>query len=393
MKLLSKKLLVLACSCLMGILIMEIVVRIKNHMDQPAVETVTIFDKDQDGILRHKPNLNISRYSGEAAKFRHFVTNSDGFVGKDFTIEKAADVKRIAVLGDSFVDAYQVDYEKTFTTLLNEKLNAEPPNSSTKYEVLNFGVANQGTIGEIADYEFYARKYNPDVVILTMFVGNDFAENSEYLTAREKFQVENWNSRQNIKNILAMKRETKEVGKTNAFREILEKSNLFQFLKQAIFNSDRAFDFFVRKTGLLANPYRQNADLSDPRNKATSNAFDFTVELVQKLSDTLKDSGSRLVLAIIPASWQIDTTNKNYEMRIRTLNPDADLLLPNKTMIERLGAKIPILDLSTSFKKAIDEERKSIYIKNEGHLNEFGHRFTADRLYEFLITNEGVLNL
>src|SRR5437899_2657596 len=49
--------------------------------------------------------------------------NSHGFRDRERTVNKPSGVYRIAVLGDSYTEARQVDMDKTFTSLAEAELN------------------------------------------------------------------------------------------------------------------------------------------------------------------------------------------------------------------------------------------------------------------------------
>jgi hypothetical protein len=66
----------------------------------------------------------------------HVSVNSLGFRGPEFSIEKERGVFRIAVLGDSFIEAKQVDLDKTFCHRLEGLLN-ERAGSLQRIEVIN----------------------------------------------------------------------------------------------------------------------------------------------------------------------------------------------------------------------------------------------------------------
>lgn len=74
--------------------------------------------------------------------------NKEGFRDVDRQVIKNNDVLRIVVMGDSFVEALQVDQGDTLTAVLEKSLN-----SVTKGEVMNFGVSNFGTTSEYWAYK------------------------------------------------------------------------------------------------------------------------------------------------------------------------------------------------------------------------------------------------
>jgi hypothetical protein len=76
-------------------------------------------------------------------------TNSRGFRDREREPAKPGGVVRIALLGDSFVEALQVPLEKTAGQLLETRLNVAHGDSKPRYEVLNFGISNYG-VGRIS---------------------------------------------------------------------------------------------------------------------------------------------------------------------------------------------------------------------------------------------------
>src|SRR5919108_559664 len=100
--------------------------------------------------------------------------NSHGFRDYERTDNKPSNVFRIIVLGDSYVEALQVELEKTFPALLEKKLNEN--STSAKFEVINLGQSGFGTADEYMRYVNFGAKYDPDLVILAFLTGNDFRD-------------------------------------------------------------------------------------------------------------------------------------------------------------------------------------------------------------------------
>jgi hypothetical protein len=86
------------------------------------------------------------------------------------------------VLGDSFAEAFQVPLENTFWSVLERKLRECRALSGRDVEVMNFGVSGFGTTQELLTYREYARKYEPDFVLLAFFPGNDLRDNLRSLS-------------------------------------------------------------------------------------------------------------------------------------------------------------------------------------------------------------------
>lgn len=105
-------------------------------------------------------HLERKRITFRSEGFSNDKINSAGFRDSEHTLMKPVGVKRIALLGDSRTEAFQVPLEKTFGKLLEQKLNA----NGAKFEVMNFGISSFGTGQEYLQYLTTVRNYKPDIV-------------------------------------------------------------------------------------------------------------------------------------------------------------------------------------------------------------------------------------
>lgn len=101
--------------------------------------------------------------------------NSQGLRDVEHSPAKSAGTYRIVVLGDSFMEAIQVPLEQTFAKQLEQMLNAD--SGGKKYEVINLGMAGFGTDQEYLALKHLGLQYQPDLVILAFFPGNDVRDN------------------------------------------------------------------------------------------------------------------------------------------------------------------------------------------------------------------------
>ena len=97
-------------------------------------------------------------------------TNSHGFRDRERILDKPRGVFRVAVLGDSFIEAIQVPMEKAATGLLEQRLNHDPEpaagHEDRAHEVLNFGIAGYGVGQYLLVWEAYASSFDPDLVLV-----------------------------------------------------------------------------------------------------------------------------------------------------------------------------------------------------------------------------------
>jgi hypothetical protein len=94
--------------------------------------------------------------------------NALGYPGHEFQRTRRPDVRRIAALGDSFAVGPAVPFADNYLNLLEQSLSG--------VEVYNFGVSGTGPreYREILERDVWP--HQPDLVLLSLFVGNDVTE-------------------------------------------------------------------------------------------------------------------------------------------------------------------------------------------------------------------------
>jgi hypothetical protein len=107
--------------------------------------------------------------------------NSDGLRDREHPLKPPPNTLRIAVLGDSFAEAMQVNREEAFWAVMEKDLQHCGRLGGRQVEVINFGQAGFGTAQELLAWRHRAAKYAPDLVLLAFFTGNDVADNAPAL--------------------------------------------------------------------------------------------------------------------------------------------------------------------------------------------------------------------
>ncbi len=103
-------------------------------------------------------------------------TNSLGLRDLEYSaVRSDRVVKRILTLGDSMTFAEGVESEDTYPKLLEQDLAKRHGTGS--YEVINAAIRGYGTDQEYLLFEKLIPIFRPDVVLLAVFVGNDFEDN------------------------------------------------------------------------------------------------------------------------------------------------------------------------------------------------------------------------
>ena len=178
LKKLLQNLALTAASLLVALALAEALIRMTINVE-PSLQI-------RDPVLGKKfvPEYSDAVWIEESQRVVNLRFNQDGFRGPDYSHTKPDGVSRIAVLGDSMVASVAVDEADTMVGLLEDQLNQA---SNTTWQVQNYGVAGSGTSQDLLVYRHVASRYQPEVVVLVYFMGNDFADNSPQLSSRRVY--------------------------------------------------------------------------------------------------------------------------------------------------------------------------------------------------------------
>ena len=99
--------------------------------------------------------------------------NSYGWRDKERSIKRPPNTYRIAVLGDSYVEARQVELDRTFLSLTENALNGE---ERINVELMNFGRSGFTQTEELYILKNEVPEFSPDMVVLFFLAGNDIRD-------------------------------------------------------------------------------------------------------------------------------------------------------------------------------------------------------------------------
>src|SRR5688572_22852166 len=329
--------------------------------------------------------------------FSEGFINSHGFRDYERTHEKPPKTFRILVLGDSYVEALQIALADSFPALLEKKLNAA--SSSTRFEVINLGQSGFGTAEEYMRYLNFGIQYSPDLILVAFLTGNDFSDNSKFLSQENRGLYFEFDKNGNL--VL-----------DHSFWDRYEQSltfgkRLFQKLKQesyvANFISERLYLFRLqlrdsefRRRFARQEQKRLTRDIDDfsALNIYLSEISDhwkqahaITAALLKKFRNSAEANGSRFVLVTLSNAEQVHPEIQR-ELRERHPNVSFDFEQPDR-VIEHIAKRenIDYLKLMPVFRG--HHLRTGQYLhgfggSKGGHWNENGHRLAADRIFEFL---------
>ncbi len=319
--------------------------------------------------------------------FSEGYINSHGFRDKARTYEKGAETFRILVLGDSFVDAFQVALTDTFPALLETKLNTQA--DSMRFEVLNLGQSGFGTADAYMRYLNFGAAYDPDLVILAFFPGNDFRNNSKFLDQGEvRFYFVFDDQGHLVLDHSVWERY--ELGLTwprrvyQSLRRTSYVANLLAERLDLLRRQMRMSEPSVgpRELDVFSDLNIYLPDLSEPWQEAV----DITLEGIYMLRRAVEQHGSAFALITLTSAEQV---HPHIGRRLReTHGRPFDYDQPGrilKAFAKRTGMTwLQLLPALREHHRITGMYLHGFGDRQTGHWNETGHRLAADEIFAFL---------
>jgi hypothetical protein len=273
---------------------------------------------------------------------------------------------RILALGDSFTFGHGVEFEESFLTILETSLNLK----KDSFEILKCALPGGGPKDYLRFLKQEGYKYNPDLVMVNFFIGNDVITDSYVLANSTK---KGNNKAPSAKGSLVRK-----------IKDFLAKNSQFYgLLVNRIKNQPRLLKFFVKygfglslglsDTGVLDIMKKH---YSEREEKYWGWAFQL-LEEIQKLSKNL------LVVAL-PSREQYELTlRESTADRLGYDLKDFDTHVPNKKLGSFLKKqKIYKIDLLNAFEEHYKISGTPLNFQLDPHWNRDGHKFVASVLFD-----------
>jgi hypothetical protein len=320
----------------------------------------------------------------------HIRTNAAGQRGRSIPVEKPSGTYRILVLGDSFVEAEQVDEHERFIARLEAQLNQD--GGQTRYEVLDGGCGGWGTAQELLYLREQGLAYQPDLVLLAFFVGNDVGDNSIELqldgrreAALKPYYVQN------------------DDGSLELLHPSPPPPTVAEQLANVLRLHSTAYNFFesgvLRKLGrddLLA-AWRTLDALERPRYQGNQvyrtrltddwrTGWQITEGLLGMVHDEASRHGSQFGLVLIPTRAQVsDRAWRGIAGGDGGRRAGLDRTFPN-SQLQQIADRIdaPLLDLVPDLRAANSQDQSSLYYERDQHWTAAGHAVAAQAIVRFL---------
>jgi hypothetical protein len=134
----------------------------------------------------HSPGRQFAYYGYDPNSKQSYVNrfrwNSVGYYDHDYVCPRPEGVRRVVVIGDSYVEAIQVPLERTFHKIVERELNSSAAGLAAlpKMEVIALGNSGTGQVDHLRVLKEQAMRYDPDMVVLTL-CSNDFCDDDPVL--------------------------------------------------------------------------------------------------------------------------------------------------------------------------------------------------------------------
>ena len=378
----------IAIGLLIGVVFSEMALRLIG------IEYPIFYERDIDGISRHRPGMTgVFSKEGRA----NIKINSDGLRDREHALLKPESTRRIAVLGDSYAEAFQVDLPETFWSVMERELQKCKSLAHRKVEVLNFGVSGYGTGSELLRLQRDVWKYDPDIILVAFLTGNDIKNNSYVL---EKNSLLNYFRVVDGKLYLSAPQEITASQRykllADLWRSMVDHSRVLQVTQHVRLNyktmipglrSAFVGDSAKHPDGTLSDSSSE-AGLDDyiyssPTNEDWKAAWEVTEKILLEMKREVTSRDKTLFVATLSNAIQVDPDAAKRTAYAHRLGVD-DLYYPDRRIIDFVtNEKIPSMMLAPELLDWAEKNSTCVHgFSNAqicgGHWNQHGHRLAGD---------------
>lgn len=312
-------------------------------------------------------HFHVSGRSGwqRTSEYNSYITiNSKGLRDPERSYAKPDGVFRILMLGDSFVEGFQVGQDQTLPVQLQAVLSQQ---SSAPIEVINAGVSRYSTDNALLFLEGEGVRYEPDLVIYN-FYPNDVVE----ILENDFFRLVDGQ----------LVQQPMSVSLVDRLRLALyDYSYIYRFARGLSIRFKHATNETLIETGggKVSPVYRAELRLEQQR------AWDLIARVLERMLSAATRGGAQLMVVSLPEDFQSeDRLWEQVAQSKEALRRDA----PNHMLASAVPEGVPYLDLLPGFRQAAQDQ--PLYYPQDHHFNPAGQALAADLIATFLI-EEGLV--
>ncbi len=307
--------------------------------------------------------------------------NSHGLRDVERSLAKPTGVERVLLIGDSHVEALQVTVDESIGRQLESRLRAK----GRKVEVVSAGVSGYGTASEYLFFRERGWKFEPDLVVLAFYPGNDVKNNGaaletslvpEYAEDGALVRVRGGKSRPPAR----------------------RRSHAYTYLRKLILTRQPALAARLHSLGLIKGGAIRKAAAPEgvpldywvyaqPPPPEWASAWRRTERLLDDFHGAVQARGATFALVIVtardhlyPESWQ-----QVREAYPRLGRGEWDLEAPAKRILAWCGARrVACKNLHPDLARVRDGGAPRLHFVHDGHWTPAGHAAAAESVAAFI---------
>lgn len=349
-----------------------------------------LYQYDQDLGFRIRPYAN--------------GNNQFGFNDRDYPLEKEPGTFRMVVVSDSF--NWAGGKTGNYTALLEEKFAQYY--GKPQVDVINTGYPGTHTGEQLEMLKKYGLQYNPDLVVLGFFVGNDFLDadpnrkriivNDIYIDIDRKNEVV-WFGYPIIgksRLLLFIQQKYKVFQEAAKSQQALHSSPLLvasseiestpPLIENPETLTEQSPGILSLETFLEVEKYRlEFCEIDDLEEGKWDKNIEYILQSISEMNNILKERDIQFIVAIYPDEFQVNEKLLNQVMNRFDFDPkDYEVNCMQNILKKHLEANnIPYIDMLERFKT--EQKKQKLYLLQEPHWNSAGNQLAAEILFNRLI--------
>ncbi|GFZ92981.1 hypothetical protein CYANOKiyG1_03710 [Okeania sp. KiyG1] len=327
--------------------------------------------------------------------------NQFGFNDRDYPLQKDQNKFRLLVVSDSF--NWAGGKEGNYTALLEKKF--ENYYGKNQVDVINVGYPGTHTGEQLAMLKKYGLQYNPDLVVLGFFVGNDFRDadperkriivNGIYIDIDKEDELIIFGypiiGRSRLLMFLQQKYQVyQELQRAKQDSAQLSSSSLVASLNLAsapIIEREKSPGILSEKAFLRVEKSRLKfCKIRDLLEGKRDDNVNYIFQSISEMQALLESRNIQFVVAIYPDEYQVnDELLNDIFAEYDDLKPESyNTTCQQEILIKYLEANgIPYIDMLDRFRR--EQKNRPLYLLREPHWNSSGNLLAADILFDYLV--------
>jgi lysophospholipase L1-like esterase len=288
------------------------------------------------------------------------IVNSQGHRDDEVTLEKPNGVFRILMLGDSFTVGANVRQEEAYPQVLEALLTDR---LGRDVQVVNAGVGGWEPFMYAQYYEHYGQDYDPDLILVGFFVGNDTYDQSTAVSQLPTAVLGRRVSRESA---------TKPLTKLLVF--LHEHSHLMRLLTQ---RGPQALDFTRNDCADFSEAYLAVQQARMPthlkRDTKSESLAANSIYQIQRIQQLAAKHGTPVIVVLLPDENQINPALQDIILKDEERSR-YDFEMPQSMLVDLFAKQgISTIDLLPAFVA----DSRCLYM-NDTHWTPEGHRLAAE---------------